>query len=128
MVGPANNAFASAQVIPATGGSITGTSTGATKESGEPAHAGNAGGASVWYRWTAPRSGLLIVSTAGSSFTTLLAAYTGTAVNGLTRLASNTSPGASLIYFPVTSGTTYRMAVDGYGGASGAVRLAVTLA
>ena len=123
---PANDAFASAQVILGTSGSVTGSSTRATKESGEPAHAGNTGGASVWYRWTAPRSGTLVVTTAGSGFDTLLAGYTGSAVYALSRRASNDDTGGTLqsrVQFFVSSGTTYRIAVDGYSRANGAVRL-----
>ena len=36
------------------------------------------GGASVWVKWVAPTTGLETFSTAGSSFDTLLAIYTGT--------------------------------------------------
>lgn len=125
-VGPANDAFASAQLIAGTSGSVGGTSTGGTKESGEPAHAGNAGGVSVWYRWIAPRSGTLVVTTAGSGFDTLLAGYTGSAVYALSRRASNDDTGGTLqsrVQFFVTKGTTYRIAVDGYGGANGVVRV-----
>lgn len=113
-------------MILGTSGSVTGSSTRATKESGEPAHAGNTGGASVWYRWTAPRSGTLVVTTAGSGFDTLLAGYTGSAVFALSRRASNDDTGGTLqsrVQFFVSSGTTYRIAVDGYRGANGAVRL-----
>src|SRR5213593_4436723 len=52
---PNNDNFAAAQAITGTSGSITGTNVEATKEAGEPNHAGNAGGKSVWYSWTAPR-------------------------------------------------------------------------
>jgi len=44
----------------------------ATKEPGEPAHAGNDGGASIWYSWTAPSTGNVTITTEGSSFDTLL--------------------------------------------------------
>src|SRR6266851_1725342 len=86
---PANDAFASAQSISGSSGTVTGTSSGATKESGEPNHAGNAGGHSVWYRWVAPASTSVAIDTVGSSFDTLLAVYTGTSVSALTAVASN---------------------------------------
>ncbi len=43
--------------------SLTVSNTGATKQAGEPDHAGNPGGSSVWYSWTAPASGRVTLST-----------------------------------------------------------------
>src|SRR5205085_1100266 len=83
VAGPANDMFASAQVITGAPGNVTGTNVNATKETGEPNHAGNVGGASVCYSWTAPATGQATFSTATSSFDTLLAAYRGTAANAL---------------------------------------------
>src|SRR5437763_12486217 len=76
---PDNDAFASAHAISGPSGSVTGSNVDATAEPGEPDH-GNTGGASVWYAWTAPSSGAVTFTTAGSSFDTLLAAYTGSTV------------------------------------------------
>lgn len=123
---PANDTFASGQAIAGSSGSLAGTSVNATKESGEPNHAGDAGGASVWYRWTASAAGTLTVDTFGSGYNTVLAAYTGITVSGLTPVASNDDSGSGLqsrVAFRVTSGTTYRIAVDGSAGASGPVNL-----
>lgn len=55
-----------------------------TKEPGERTHAFNAGGKSVWWSWVAPSNGLYRLDTTGSSFDTLLAVYTGSALNALT--------------------------------------------
>src|SRR5262245_12331825 len=44
----------------------------ASRETGEPRHGDQPGGASVWWKWTAPRAGLLIVDLSGSTFDTLL--------------------------------------------------------
>ena len=122
---PANDPFANAQAITGASGTTTGTNLNATKETGEPNHF-SAGGKSIWYVWTAPRTGTLTVNTNGSNYDTLLAAYTGSAVNALTSRASDDDAGdglQSLISFPVTAGTTYRIAVDGYNAASGNVTL-----
>ncbi|MGH9968579.1 MAG: peptidoglycan DD-metalloendopeptidase family protein, partial [Pyrinomonadaceae bacterium] len=81
---PSNDNFANAQAISGTLGTVTGTNVGATKESGEPNHAGNTGGASVWYRWQPSSSGSATFATNGSNFDTLLAVYTGSSVSGLT--------------------------------------------
>jgi hypothetical protein len=125
---PPNDLFAYAQVASGTTGSVTGPSVQATKEAGEPNHAGNPGGRSVWYSWRAPATGTVTFETVGSSFDTLLAAYRGGGVASLTRVAANDDIGAgnyqSRIKFTASAGVTYRIAVDGYSGASGSVRLA----
>jgi hypothetical protein len=123
---PANNNFANAQIISGSLGTVFGTNVGANKESGEPNHAGITGGASVWYRWTAPATSTVSFATSGSSFDTLLAAYTGSSVSGLTPVASNDDFGGSLqsaITFNAQNGVTYYIAVDGFGGATGSIVL-----
>src|SRR4051812_10996480 len=66
---PANDNYASAQTIDNRAGGVTGTTIGATKESGEPTYGDNT---SVWYRWTAPASGGATFNTAGSNFANCL--------------------------------------------------------
>jgi hypothetical protein len=125
---PPNDRFDAGTVISGAKGSITGTNGGAGKETGEPDHAGNPGGASVWYRWTAPGSGPVRFDTGGSDFDTLLAVYTGDAVNSLSEVASNDDDAPiyprSAVTFDARAGATYRIAVDGYDGAIGTVNLA----
>jgi hypothetical protein len=115
---PANDDFASAQVIAGGRASTTDTNVAATAEGGETRRAGHDPAASIWYRWTAPRSGTLVVTTAGSDFDTVLAAYRGSTMAGLQRLAVNDDRNAgphSRIELPVVAGRTYRLAVDGAG-------------
>src|SRR5207248_977578 len=108
---PANDNFAAAQIISGQSGNTTGTTVSATKETGEPNHAGNAGGASVWYSWTAPATGQATLTTAGSSFNTLLGVYTGSSVSSLTTVTLNDdasgSTTTSQVSFAATSGVTY---------------------
>lgn len=102
------------------------TNVGASKEVGEPLHAGNAGGASVWWTWTAPVTGVFTVDTIGSGFNTLLSVYTGTAVGALTLVGADddgAAYGCSKLSFNAVAGTTYQLAVDGSGGASGTILL-----
>lgn len=101
----------------------------ATKEFNEPNHAGNVGGKSVWWKFTAPANGVLAVSTTNSSFDTLLGIYSGSAVGALTNLASNDDSAFgsfSEAAVAVQAGLTYRIAVDGYGGAVGAANMRYT--
>ena len=55
----------------------------------EPLHAGEDGGVSVWWVWTAPAGGQCQIDTTGSNFDTLLAVYTGSSLPALTEVASN---------------------------------------
>jgi subtilisin family serine protease len=112
-------------------GIITATNTVATKEFNEPAHAGNEGGHSIWYKFVANADGTLVLSTEGSAFDTLLAIYTvDTPLPLLTDLKlvaeNDDSPdavgGFSEIFTTVTAGRTYYIAVDGYSGRSGTVQ------
>ncbi len=124
---PANDMFANRTVITGTNIVVTGSNVGATKETGEPNHAGYAGGASVWWSWTAPFSGFVTISTAGSSFDTLLGVYLGSSVSALSWVIANDDEAygisTSKVYFEVAAGQTYQLAVDGYNGVSGSVRL-----
>src|SRR6185436_2357673 len=120
---PPNDNFANSQLISGNSGSAGGSNAGATKESGEPNHANNSGGASIWYFWSAPENGQVTITTAGSNFDTLLAAYTNSSLSNLTPIASNDDVNSgdltSTVTFNTTGGTVYRIAVDGYAGAMG---------
>lgn len=69
------------------------------------------------------------MQTCASNFNTLLAVYTGTAVDALTPVASdnNACGQGSALTFAATSGVTYNIAVDGaetFGqGATGTIEL-----
>ena len=93
----ANDDFINAQVIPGTGGKVTGNNSSMTAEPGEPSHALDPTysasdylpACSAWYAWTPSTSGLYFVSTAGSAFDTRVAVYTGAAVDALSEVVSN---------------------------------------
>jgi hypothetical protein len=124
---PTNDDFAAARSLgSAPSGEVVGVNVHATKELGEPDHADNAGGHSVWYSWTAAATGHQSFTTDFSDFDTLLAVYTGSAVNTLTPVASTDDIGfqfESTVSFPVSGGVTYRIAVDGASGKRGRINL-----
>jgi hypothetical protein len=60
---PPNDAFAAAQELSGRDVSVQGLNKDAIKEAGEPNHAGELGGHSIWYRWTAPAGGRVVIST-----------------------------------------------------------------
>lgn len=129
-VPPPNDNFAAATTISGTSVSTSGTNVNATKETGEPNHGGNTGGKSVWWTWSAPSSGTVVVDTSGSDFDTLIGVYTGGAVGALTTIAGDNDGGPNLtsrVSFPVTAGVLYRIAVDENAGASGNIALNLVL-
>jgi len=126
---PVNDNFANRVNI--TGGIATvyGSNASATKEAGEPTPLGNRGGKSVWWTWTAPKSGSVTISTTGSSFDTIMGVYTGFDVASLSLVAQDDDSGGSLtsrVTFYGSAGTAYQIEIDGYNGGSGTITLNVS--
>ena len=138
---PANDDLVAAQVLPGTAfDSVPGTTTGATRETPEPLHAGVAGGTSVWYAWTPPASGRAVFQTCGSdpgSIDTLLSVYDGGQAYGSLNPIGENDDGCgqqSTVTIPtVTPLATYFIAVEGKqdalnpGGAKGGFQLEVAM-
>ena len=124
---PANDAFANRMTLSGASGSVIGYNVLATKESGEPNHANNLGGVSVWWKWIAPTNGQFTLDTHASVFDTLLGVYTGSAVNALSTTAANDNDGTignvSSVVFQARAGVEYEIAVDGFNGAAGDIAL-----
>jgi len=122
-----NDNFANARLLEDFSFLDKASSSSATRETGEPAHAGQTAAKSLWWKWTAVGNGRLQVSTKGSSFDTVLAVYTGASLAALKPVTSNDNVATSVKYsqvdFTTTRGTTYYFAVDGKSGASGAITL-----
>ena len=127
-----SDSFAAAPELTLThnGVSAGGSNATGTKEAGEPTHANNTGGKSLWYKWTAPENGRLTLNTRGSKtasgamLDTTLGLYTGSGVNGLSPVVPGNNDEkdewgwdvmttSMLRSVPVTEGTAYRIAVDG---------------
>jgi len=133
VAGASNDAFAQAKILgPAIPATATGTTVGATKEVGEPAHGSGGPFSSLWFRLDADRTGIVTLSTAGSAFDfdTVLAVYKGSELGKLTKVAANNDAGVgirtSLLQFSMEAGTTYYIAIDGNRGATGAYVLTAT--
>jgi len=95
---------------------------GATAEEGERRHYYFAPEKTVWFTWTAPRSGQADLWLRGSNFDTILAVYRGSTFNRLRRVARDDDSGGKLtsrIRFNVRKGRAYQFVVDGWGGAEG---------
>jgi hypothetical protein len=116
-----NDLFKGRTILRGTEVNATGSNVSASKEPGEPAHAENVGGSSVWWTWTAPASGEVRLTTDGSDFDTLLAVYAGPSLSALSLVASNDDHGAlktSRVRFQVAQGIEYQIAVDGFNDGS----------
>lgn len=129
---PANNDFANAFTISGTNATISGTNIGATAQLGQPHHGTHHVGArTVWWRWTAPSNGPAYFATSNANFDTTLAIYTGNAVNSLTLIGGNDDASGqtldSRVDFTAIAGTTYQIAVAGWGAETGNFSLHLAL-
>ena len=128
---PPNDNFTNRIVLTGPYPSTSGSNVEATREPGEPLHAGRQGDTSVWCSWTAPAADTVRIATDGSSFDTVLAIYTGASVSNLTLVAANDDEDplnavlTSAVTIDTTAGQTYQIAVDGFDGASGQISLRI---
>lgn len=132
-VSPVNDAFANSIAMNVTGASaqVIGATIGGTAQSGEPKHDTESPSHSIWWRWTAANATPVTLTTYGSNFDTVLGVYTGSSLNGLTKVASNDDEERGVIRtsklsFTPTAGTSYQIAVDGWDGSYGQVTLTLT--
>src|SRR6185503_3858807 len=77
---PQNDNFAARTLLTGTQTHGEISAVGATREAGEPNHDSSPGGASVWWTWRALVTAPVAIDTIGSTFDTLLAIYTGSAI------------------------------------------------
>jgi hypothetical protein len=120
---PVNDNFANATAVTTSIFTNSVDNSGATIEATDPVPPCVAGlsqspsGRSVWWRYTAGTTGTAVASTLGSSYDTVLSAYTGTLGN-FTNVACNNDASASVkqsqVQINVTSGTTYFFMVTAF--------------
>ena len=120
-VPPPNDDFSQAAVLSGFTASAEGTNITATREPGEwlpgqieAQQTDVTSGRTLWWIWEAPTNGYVRILTEGEGVETIFAAYTGTAVANLQRVATgNDQPGtSSQAYFRVQEGTAYYIQVD----------------
>jgi outer membrane protein assembly factor BamB/subtilisin family serine protease len=115
---PSNDSFATPIELSGVSTHVTATNVQASREAGEPLILGNAGGTSLWYRWTAPKSGHFEVSVYTLDFDPFVAIYTGSSLGSLSLVAANDNSGfdgsqpQSVCAFDAVAGTTYRITMD----------------
>lgn len=132
---PTNEYFAARTILPPDFTSVYGYNAGARLEAHEPAHSGPGAANSVWWTWTAPRTGPVALTTGGSGFNTILDVYTNSSLTILGLVAGNddeyvfyaypdtgTGPASdpiSRVTFNAVAGTTYQICVSGANGDAG---------
>ncbi|MCH8850480.1 MAG: hypothetical protein IIC89_06620, partial [Chloroflexi bacterium] len=86
--------------------------------------------ATVWYRYTPPVGTFITANTfiGSGGFDTVLAVYTGDAVDALTPVVCNDDSGnlQSQVQFLATGGTTYHFQIGGFDSRTGNLRLTLT--
>lgn len=118
---PPNDDFANRLVLTGDAVRIEASNIGATSEPGEPPHSSYAGGKSLWYQWTAPRTGVVRLACSSAQFIFLLDVYQGAQLTALTHPATraiefDAARRLTTLTFTAVAGTTYVIAVDGYEG------------
>lgn len=118
-----NDSFACRTALSGNNFAITNSNIGATREAGEPLHApstnnfGASASNSVWYTWTAPSSGAVVIEVEDLNFSMtipVIAVYRGSSLATLTKVAANSTPlSKARVVFTAISGTNYLIAVDG---------------
>ena len=133
---PGNDNFADAFIITGATGSTSGSNVEASLETDEPDHYGGMLGHSIWWSWTATADATMSFNTLGSTrvdttdeMDTILAAYSGSNLTSLTKLAVNddwydsTETRNSQVTFKVVAGTTYHLVAGGYSTWTGTIML-----
>jgi hypothetical protein len=131
--GPPNDDFSKAEALPDSAtiskkGSLTDSLDRfrATKQEGEPDHAGQKGNGSVWYSWTPKNSRKVQVHAMAENMDLVIAVYTGSSIDDLTLVhryenfaypafsRKRTEPFSSdaRVEFPAEAGTMYYFAID----------------
>jgi hypothetical protein len=112
---PVNDFFTNAIKVPPAGALYLANNQFATRESGEPQHAGVPGAAaSLWWSWSPATSTNVFVDTTGSGVDTIVGVYQGVSVNALTTVIATNDVGTkkqAYLSFNATGGASYRIAV-----------------
>ena len=118
LAAPGNDNFPG-QTLSGAVAETSGSTVGATREAGEPNDVYLSTSGTVWYSWTAPADGTVLLRTGGSDFTPMLAVYTGSTLTGLQFVAANQNGYSGNLEFDANAGMTYRIQVSGYGTQTG---------
>ena len=117
-----NDASSTAYGVNGERGQVYGTNRDATADAGEFLKQEYGSEHTVWFKWTAPSSGQLRLEVTDADFDTVMGAFVGSSATSLREVAYDDDGGEenmSAVSLGVESGTTYFIAVGGYGDAQG---------
>ncbi|HEY5914036.1 MAG TPA: Ig-like domain-containing protein [Verrucomicrobiae bacterium] len=119
-----NDNFAQRALLSGVVAALVGDNTGATRESGEPLHAGALGHGSLWWQWTAPHSGRWTLATQRAPWGPLLVdVYRGNTLTTLQRVPTERNALRQDLIFQAQAGETYVIAIDNPSYPTGPVEL-----
>jgi hypothetical protein len=109
-----NNDFADRAALSGDSAQVLGSNVGATNEPGEPQPivAGQTpSGSPVWYSWTAPAAGGVVLQLSGGG-EPIAVVYTGDSLSSLVLAAADCSDNQALVFFTAVAGRSYQIMVD----------------
>jgi hypothetical protein len=120
---PSNDNFADRVMLTGTNLIIEANNSGATTEPGEPNPGRWRGGSSLWWSWTAPQNGTLLITRTNSMG--ILAVFRGEKLTELERLYPEDLENDPVVLVAVQAGVSYQIAL--HAAASGQVNPTVTM-
>ena len=121
---PPNDNLAAPQELTGDSGTVSVDTTEATREEIEDGLNYSSSENTVWYKWTAPKTGIASFDTHGSDFDTILVAYSDlTSFDAVDYNDDDSDDYTSCIEFPANAGQTYLIRVGGYSDSSGSLVL-----
>jgi hypothetical protein len=123
LLAPPNDDISHATVIPRLPFNDTLDTTAATTSPSDPAACDNTVNATVWYKFTAPASGIISLDTAGSNYQTAVSAYSGSP-GALLQIACGVN---ATNIFAVSKGTTYYFMVAAFPQQGGSLHFRVNV-
>ena len=129
LAAPGNDLFGSAVIVSGVPFAATLSNIDATTEPLENVNPCSPIGATVWYRFTPSASGVYQADTFGSALDTVLAVYTGSALDSLTNVGCNDDSGGlqSKVAFTATGGTMYHIQAGGFSGETGSLQVNISV-
>ncbi len=126
---PANDMFANRTVLSGTNLLITADNLNATVELYEPVTWYDSYGATVWWSWQAPVDCICTISTAGSSFDTILGVCSGQSLGnlGIEDISDDYGDLTSRVKFDAFAGQVYQIFVGGASSEQGTISLKLTI-
>jgi subtilisin family serine protease len=125
-----NDFFEGRRVLSGTSGQITDSNSTATREPNEPSTRFGGTFRTRWYAHTSTVTGTFTLNLAGSNFDTVVAVYTGSAVNSLTKIGDDDDGVSgtlqSRLSVSIVAGTEYQIQVGSYWDTGGSIALAWT--